>query len=218
METAHISRKVMRTLLWIIGGTSWREVFVSVNFARLVISLQTTLSRRLVGYDFAGSLRKWSLFSTTWSHPWRESASLFQTYFYFYYFEYLLPPGSVSLALNRAELSELYHTQCETERVLSELQYVITKWAPRIDQVRTQQESKLDGTLAKFEEVARESAEEAISLQLQPLTMVRTTQPVVFHVFERLHPGRRCVCPWDDKRCGSLCVTVSRHRTGQSSS
>ena len=89
------------------------------------------------------------------------------------------------MALNRASLSELDDTQCETERVLSELGYVITEWAPRIDQVRTQQESKLDVTLTKFEQAARESAEEAISLRLQSLTMVRTIQPVAFRVFER---------------------------------
>ena len=79
-------------------------------------------------------------------------------------------------------MSELYDTQRETERVVSELQYTITKWAPRIDQVRAQQKNKLHGTLTKFEHAARESAKEAISLQLQSLTMVRTTQPVVFHV------------------------------------
>ena len=86
------------------------------------------------------------------------------------------------MALSRASLSEPYDAQRETDRVLSELQDTITKWAPRIDQVRAQQENKLHGTLTKFEHVARESAEEAISLQLQSLTMVRTTQPVVFHV------------------------------------
>ena len=82
------------------------------------------------------------------------------------------------MALDRAELSELADTQCETERVLSDLRYIITQWAPRIDQLRAQQESKLDVTLTHFEQVAKENAEEAISLQLESLTMVGAIQPL----------------------------------------
>ena len=80
----------------------------------------------------------------------------------------------MKLALGRASLSELVDIQCETESALSDLRFIITQWAPGIDQLRTQQESKLHETLTHFEQAAKEGAEEAISLQLQSLNMVGT--------------------------------------------
>lgn len=91
----------------------------------------------------------------------------------------------MSLALDRASLNELNDTQRETERALSELRNAIAKWDTRVDQVRTELESKLDITLTEFERVARESVENAISLHLKPFTMVRAIQQVAFRVFER---------------------------------
>lgn len=85
--------------------------------------------------------------------------------------------------MNRAPLSELNDTRRETERVLSDFRYVIAEWAPRIDEVRVRQETKLDITLKKFEKDAIKSAQDAISLRIQSLTMVGTTQPTCMACF-----------------------------------
>lgn len=89
----------------------------------------------------------------------------------------------MKLAFGRASLSKLLDIQCETERALSDLRFIIAEWAPQIDKLRTQQESKLRERLTNFERVANENAKEAISLQLQPLTMVGAIQPLFTSCF-----------------------------------
>ena len=100
------------------------------------------------------------------------------------------------MTLDRASPSELDDTQRETERVLSKLQDIITKWAPKVEQVRIQQEDKLHKTLTNFEQVAREHAEEAISRELRSLTLVGAILASLH--FELLNDflGGRDLRPW----------------------
>ena len=90
---------------------------------------------------------------------------------------------SVKLGLGRASLSVLAGIQCETEEALSDLQFIITQWNRRIDELRARQESNLQDTLTHFEQVAKEDAEKTISLQLQSLTMVCAVQPLCTSCF-----------------------------------
>lgn len=81
--------------------------------------------------------------------------------------------SSVTLGLNRAPLNELVKTQRQTEETLSDLQQVLNQCTPGIEEVRTQQESKLNEALLRFERVASESANEAIALCEASLLLVR---------------------------------------------
>ena len=60
-----------------------------------------------------------------------------------------------SLDANRGSLDDLKHTRRRTKDTLSNLQNVLDQWTPRIDEVRAQQEDKLNKVLEKFERGAR---------------------------------------------------------------
>src|SRR5258708_1087312 len=68
--------------------------------------------------------------------------SLFHALTEFFFF-------SVTLSLNRASPDELNKTQRQTEETLSDLRRTLGQWTLRIEEVRTQQQSKLNEVLLK---------------------------------------------------------------------
>lgn len=82
--------------------------------------------------------------------------------------------SSGTLRLNRSSPTELYNTQCQAEKTLSDLRHVLNHWATRIEEVRAQQESKLNEALLRFEQAAKKGANDAIELSVASLPLVCT--------------------------------------------
>lgn len=76
------------------------------------------------------------------------------------------------MGLNRASINELYKTQSQTEKALSDLRCVLSQWTPRIEEVRAQQEGKLNEVLRRFERAAKDSADEAFELSVGSIRLV----------------------------------------------
>ena len=76
------------------------------------------------------------------------------------------------MGLNRASINELYKTQSQTETALSTLRDVLSHWTPRIEEVRAQQEGKLNEVLQRFERAAKDGADEAFELSVESIRLV----------------------------------------------